>query len=148
MASLKVELLFFLCLFLWHLKTLAHTFSGSSESHTCWSYGRNECLSRITRKSLSFGNPYLGIYVWPLGLPFYFVDFFFNSIRPSSSPWPPLISSWKPSWIAQVGLSPPSYVRFYHFAHFPSILIDMYLSDTYSVLGTVLSSGYKKIKKY
>lgn len=47
-----------------------------------------------------------------------------------------------PKWI-----SPSCSVKLHHFAHFPSILVKTYLLDTYYVLGTLLDSGCKKMKK-
>lgn len=51
--------------------------------------------------------------------------------------WP---SGIKPSFFCDI-------VPLCSFAHCPSVLIDTYLSDTYNMLGTVLGSECKKIKK-
>lgn len=130
----------FLHLCLWHFLILAHTFSGSLGSHTCQSYGK-VLLFRITQNSCpveSISGPKVCYSTFWIS--------FFNYTPPSPSLWPPApISFWKPSQIAQVGLIPLSSVEL-SFAHFPSILVDTYLSETYNGLGTVQASGCKKIK--
>ena len=97
----------------------------------------SERLPRMTQKS-----PLCGIYVWPLGLPLYFLGFL------SILPLPPHHYGHHPSAsgslpeIAQVRLIPLLVWNC-------SILLlfwRTHLSDTYNVLGTVLGWGCKKIR--
>ena len=106
---------------------LAHAFVGSIGSRTCQSRGM-VLLFRITQKSLP-----CGICIWPW-VWHSTLWIFPSSPVPSPSPWPPPpVSSWKPFWIAQVEWIPPWSVGFDHFIYFPSILVDIYLPNTYYV---------------
>lgn len=119
---------------------LAHTFSGRLGSHTCQSHGW-VLVFRITQNPLP-----CGIYLWPIGLPFYWISFqLYCSLL--------ITMATTTRLLLEAFLNCPSRMNPFFFCgsiplcSFPFILVDTYLLNSYYTLGTVLGSGCKTFKK-